>query len=466
MKPLINTSKALTETLSTDFGKVFYSQPKGCATPTNTSTLTQVVKACYNSLTPIIPRGMSHSASGQCLSPSGVVIDMKQMNDIHELEFDGEKGFVKVDAGITWEKLIKACLKQQATPPVLTDWQKLTVGGTVSTGGLGFMSHLTGIQADIVDELEVVTGMGELVTCSATKNTDLFKLVRGGLGQYGIIATVKIQLKKAPKTMHVHKTLIQNTEEFSELMDSIRGQHTFECIHSFLIPHETNEFVKKFGQNFYNTNKVQFNKLSDKNSFSYFVEVVQYGYDSEINTLETFVDNEFSCYEQVDFYEYVTKEPPLIATQKEKGTTAHPELAVFIPVNEFGSFMDLFLQNHKSKDMGEGPVLIMPISSKSIQESAFVALETDFYFIGILRNAFPNTKENIEHLTTLNESVYEKALSLGGKRYPCDSLRFPETNQEWQTHFGDQWEFVNQGKHQYDPKHIFKSLLSIHKKPL
>ncbi|NEQ34942.1 MAG: FAD-dependent oxidoreductase [Okeania sp. SIO3I5] len=151
MKSLIDDSKELIKTVSTDFGRVFYSQPKGCAIPKSLNDLIEVVKGCYDSQTPIIPRGMSHSASGQCLSQSGVVIDMKQMNNIHDIEFDGEKGFIKADAGITWERLIKACLEQKAAPPVLTDWQKLTVGGTISTGGLGFMSHLYGIQADIVD---------------------------------------------------------------------------------------------------------------------------------------------------------------------------------------------------------------------------------------------------------------------------------------------------------------------------
>lgn len=465
MGSLINTSNALRETVSTDFGKVFYAKPKGYTSPTNKISLTNVVKECYLSKTPIIPRGMSHSASGQCLSPNGVVIDMKQMNKIHDLEFDGEKGFIMVDAGITWEKVIKACLEHNATPEILTDWQKLTVGGTISTGGLGFMSHLHGIQADTVYKLEVVTGKGELVECSPLKNKDLFNLVRGGLGQYGIIATAWIQLKKAPKVMHVHKTLISSTSEFSLLMDKIRGKEMFECIHSFLIPHETNEFIKKFGQEFYLLNKNKFDNLSKENAFSYFVEVVQYEYENQQFSKKELVNNQFSCYEQVDFYEYVTKEPPLITTQKEKGSTAHPELAVFIPVTAFDSFMNYFLKNHNSKDMGEGPVLIMPILSKAIKESAFVPLKEDFYFIGILRNAFPNTKENIANLTSINERIYSQSLSLNGKRYPCDSLRFPETKQEWKEHFGKKWNFVESGKLKYDPEHIFKSLLTLHKTP-
>ena len=112
--------------------------------------------------------------------------------------------------------------------------------------------------------------------------------------------------------------------------------------------------------------------------------------------------------------------------------------------------------------MGEGPVLIMPIAGDLIENSAFVKLEGDFYFIGILRNAFPNTQEQIAHLTKLNEQLYQFALTLNGKRYPCDSLAYPKTAIEWEAHFGDKWCFVREGKAKYDPNHRLKSLLTMH----
>lgn len=461
LTPLIKTNKNLCEAVNTDFGAVFSSTPIGVANPKNCDELMQVIKYCYDNNISVISRGMSHSASGQCLSKNGVVIDTKMLNKIHDFNFDGKVGKITVDAGVTWEKLVKYTLQHGAAPEVLTDWQKLTVGGTISTGGLGFMSHQSGIQADLIIEMDVVTGSGELLTCSNEQNVELFNLVRGGLGQYGVIAKLTIKLIKAPKKMHVSKMLISDTRVFHQTISEHVKSGVYSCIHSFLIPHKQSEFIKKFGFSAYELYKNEFELLENSGSFSYFVELVQYQYDSEF-TLAKPIDNKFYYYEQDDFFEYVTKEPPLISTQKEKGRTSHPELAVFIAASKFEEFMKDFLMQHNDEDMGDGPVLIMPITANNIKESAFVGLQTDFYFIGILRNAYPNTEENIKTLTKLNEKIYQKALALNGKRYPCDSLAFPASKAEWQIHYGDKWEDIVQGKAKYDPKYTLKSLLTIH----
>ncbi len=448
--------------VETDFGAVFRSNPVGLAKPRNTQELQALVKECALKQLSIIPRGMSHSASGQCLSQGGVVIDTKGMDSIHEIQFDGESGTIKVDAGLKWEQLVRHSLKYGAAPEVLTDWQKLTVGGTLSTGGLGFMSHQHGIQADHVVEMEVVSGEGELFRCSRRENAELFNLVRGGLGQYGIIATATIRLVKAPKKMHVFKMLIDGSADFHRKMMEFQGAQVFSCIHSFLIPNTQTEFRKKFGSTAYARFQKEFEFREGKKSFSYFVELVQYEYEGDALEIAELPDESFAFYELDDFFDYVTKEPPLISTQKEKGKTAHPELAVFISESNFEEFMQVFVAEHDADHMGDGPVLVMPIKASKIESSAFVGLEEDFYFIGILRNAYPNTAEHIDFLSKLNESLYHKALRLGGKRYPCDSLAFPKSKEQWQAHFGCKWTALEEGKRKYDPNHRLRSLLTIH----
>lgn len=460
--PEVSTNDKRLRAVSTDFGQVFTSSPMGVAQPTRADELQRVVSHCSANNIHVVARGMSHSASGQCLTNQGVVIDTKQMTHIHSLNFDGEKGEVKVDAGITWEALVRHSLKHGATPPVLTDWQKLTVGGTLSTGGLGFMSHVSGVQADSVVSMSVVTGTGDMLECSESENRDLFDLVRGGLGQYGLIATATIQLTKAPKKMHVVKLLISDTAEFHVLMQNLQQQEHYECIHAFLIPHTRAEFLKKLGEEACQKYADELQALEAKSGFSYFVELVKYEYDDTDFALGELPQNDFLHYELDDYFDYVTKEPPLIKTQKEKGITAHPELAVFIPQSTFKAFMQGLLDVHREQDMGEGPVLIIPMTRSLIKPSALVVPEEDFYFVGILRNAYPNTEATVKRLTELNESLYAQALRLGGKRYACDSLRFPSSHQEWQTHFGALWQAVSSGKAKFDPQSTFKSLLTVH----
>src|SRR5437588_9356342 len=89
---------------------------------------------------------------------------------------------------------VPAALEHRLTPPVLTDYLELTVGGTLSAGGIGGTSHRHGPQVDHVRELEVVTGTGEIVTCSPASNTAVFSGALAGYGQAGIITRATIPL--------------------------------------------------------------------------------------------------------------------------------------------------------------------------------------------------------------------------------------------------------------------------------
>lgn len=44
----------------------------------------------------------------------------------------------------------------------------------------------------------ISAGRGELITCSESRNADLFYGVLGGLGQFGIITQARIALEPAP----------------------------------------------------------------------------------------------------------------------------------------------------------------------------------------------------------------------------------------------------------------------------
>jgi cytokinin dehydrogenase len=78
---------------------------------------------------------------------------------------------------------------QKLTVPVIAD-TFLSVGGTISTGGFGVTTYNLGLQVDHVQELEVVTGNGQIITCSDERDRDLFNAMLGGLGQCGIITKV------------------------------------------------------------------------------------------------------------------------------------------------------------------------------------------------------------------------------------------------------------------------------------
>src|SRR5262249_57506916 len=58
-----------------------------------------------------------------------------------------------------------------------------------------------GREVDDGKEVEVVTGDGQILTCSDERNSDLFNALLGGLGQCGIITKVVMRLVDAPTTV-------------------------------------------------------------------------------------------------------------------------------------------------------------------------------------------------------------------------------------------------------------------------
>ena len=90
-----------------------------------------------------------------------------------------------------------ATLAQRRTPPVLTKYLGMTVGGTLSAGGFGITTHRYGAQVDQVRELEVVTGEANVVRCSEREQRALFEAALAGQGQCGIITRVVLNLSDA-----------------------------------------------------------------------------------------------------------------------------------------------------------------------------------------------------------------------------------------------------------------------------
>jgi FAD/FMN-containing dehydrogenase len=71
---------------------------------------------------------------------------------------------IVVEAGAKWSEVLRVTLPRGVTPPVLTDYLELSVGGTLVVGGVGGTTSAFGLQSDHVIELEVVTGTGQKVT--------------------------------------------------------------------------------------------------------------------------------------------------------------------------------------------------------------------------------------------------------------------------------------------------------------
>jgi FAD/FMN-containing dehydrogenase len=85
------------------------------------------------------------------------------------------------------------------------------------------------------------------------------------------------------------------------------------------------------------------------------------------------------------------------------------------------------------------------VAADAVRAPLFRAPAGRCWLLGLLRAA--EDPSRVPELTAANVHLYERALGLGGVRYPCDGL--PST--DWARHFGPAWDRVVALKRRFDP---------------
>src|SRR5262245_16417366 len=193
-----------------DWGFQINRVPVGVLRPKSVNDVVRMVAYANKHGLKIAMRGQGHSLYGQALVEGGIVIDSSTLNAVRLQSSD----VVDAQPGALWGEVARLALARELIPPVMPDAMMLSVGGTLSVGGMGETSYRFGAQVDHVQELDVVTGAGELVTCSADRNDELFRMVLAGLGQCGIIVSARLRLVQAPKYLLMRTLTYEDMDGF------------------------------------------------------------------------------------------------------------------------------------------------------------------------------------------------------------------------------------------------------------
>ena len=178
--------------------------------PADPDALRAVVKDAGVRGLPVAIAGGRHAMGGQQFCTGGLLIDTTAMS--RPLALDADRGLLEIEAGAMWPAVIEATHALQPGAPRWGIRQKqtgaddLTLGGTVSANGHG-RGLTMGPVIDDVEALTIVTADGELVRCSRDEHAQLFSLVVGGYGLFGVIATVTLRLGERAKLRRVVNVL-------------------------------------------------------------------------------------------------------------------------------------------------------------------------------------------------------------------------------------------------------------------
>jgi hypothetical protein len=143
-------------------------------------------------------------------------IDITSFNNI--IEIDSLNRICIAESGVTFAELVKETLKHGLIPTVVPELKTITLGGAIAGCSIESMSFKYEGFHNSCLEYEIITGTGEIITCSPTHREDIFEMIHNSFGTLGILTRLKFKL--IPAKPFVRMEYI-NYSSFKEFMQAI-----------------------------------------------------------------------------------------------------------------------------------------------------------------------------------------------------------------------------------------------------
>ena len=419
-----------------DFGHIVHGSPTAVLVPGSVNDIVKTIKFARLHGIKIggargLGDGQSHSTQGQAQVAGGILIDMSALHTIHEVN----AADALVDGGVRWIDLLQVTVPLGKSPPTLTDYIELSVGGTLSVGGIGGQSFRHGLQVDNVLELQVVTGKGALVWCSPTLRPLLFNAVRAGLGQFGIIVKARVRLVPVLPQVRVYSALYTDIHTFTADQLTLIDDGRFDYVEGSASPDGSGGWSYALEAGKY------FSPASPPN------DATQLAGLSFVPGTQATADSAY--------FDFANRLAPTVAFLKSVGAWGlpHPWLNLFLPSAEAPSFVQGVLDDPTLNEVSQGPILLYPVKRSKLQTPFFrVPNSPRLFLFAMLRNAVPPIPGQISALVAANRTIFEDCVAVGGKRYPIDSV--PMSHADWQEHFSPLWLLFVLAKVEFDPDNV------------
>jgi cytokinin dehydrogenase len=427
--------------VATDFGGIIARTPAVVVRPASTEDVAGVLKFASRRSLAVSTRGAGHSQAGQSLSES-IVLDMTSLNEVRDID---EAGLMAVcQGGVTWRTLLGGCAQLGLSPPVLTNNLDVTVGGTLSTAGLGVASWREGTQADNCVELEVVTGDGEIMRCSHQVNRELFDAVRAGMGLFGVITEARLKLRRHQAGFRSFYLLYDDLPALLNDCLLLMNEERFDYLEAWCTPcpqgfKNVGPERRAFAQWFYPLHATI--ETDRRETLGTAPEKLQgLRFYKHVHT------------EEGDIQDFFTRLDPLFALWKRGGfwDYAHPWMECMLPWQATSFYIAQVLQNMPPQAVAGGHILLWPARGNASAVPLFTRPQGEYLMgFGILP-AVPT--QFLDEVLPRLKQASQAATMVGGKRYLSGWVEF-ETPQ-WKAHYGDLWPSIVALKRKYDPKGI------------
>jgi len=153
--------------------------------------------------------GSRHSQGGHTYTAGGVRLDMRGFNRV--LAIDTVARTITVESGATWDDVQRAIAPHGLAVKVMQSSNIFTVGGTLSANAHGRDLDVTQV-VEVVRRFHLLLADGRILEVSRDSNPELFSLVIGGYGLYGVI--LDVTLRVAPDELYEQQSTAMDYAAF------------------------------------------------------------------------------------------------------------------------------------------------------------------------------------------------------------------------------------------------------------
>ena len=409
-----------------DFGKLVSGLPRAVLRPGSTDDIAAMLRWAAEQRWRVAARGTGHSLYGRSLAPDGLVIDMRCLDAVRGIEADR----IWVGGGAAWRSVLAASLPHGLAPPVLTNYLDMSVGGTLSAGGIGGTSHRFGAQTDNVVELEVVTGDGRVLRCSPTDNAELFDTVRAGLGHVGIITGAVLRLVPAPTQVRSYMVRYPDLAALAagQRQALARAHH----LQGSILPDPSGGWTYQMGAAVFATD-------AEPEP----VPPIDVGSEATVET------------EDMAYADFVTLFDGFVEALRQDGQWNHPHpwLLTFLPDSTAEQVATSVLDRIGPADLGPyGRLVFYPIDTGPFATELLRIPAEPVMFVLNLFRFLPPDHDLVGAAVTENRSLYRQVRRHGGLLYPVSA--FPMRPADWKAHFGSAWDKLLDAVDHFDRHHL------------
>lgn len=186
--------------------------------PQNQEEIQSIITYAYKNSIPIAFRGGGCSYGDASILNNGIVVDLSHYNQI--LDFNLKSGVITAQSGTTIKQLWEFSIEKGYWPPVVSGTMYPTLGGALSMNIHGKNNFKVGTIGEHVLSFTFITGKGEILECSPTKNKDLYYSAISGFGMLGCFLEIKLKMKKIYSgKMKVWPVVARNLSEFFDYFE-------------------------------------------------------------------------------------------------------------------------------------------------------------------------------------------------------------------------------------------------------